>query len=211
MKRWHGFAAVAALVWMSPVLRADAILTYRGADGIDDPSTTIVEMAIGEETMVTVGVQDTSANGIGGGGLGLINFAGLADSAAPEVTLSDWYWFLDCPFGWGNCTPLPDPQAASFGPIIAVQTGGHLDLAQLNILLEPSVTAGETFEMSFGTVDGALSDGHLLGIPLDDNSNIMTILAVPEPSSLLLLIAAALGRGRPSLPRRDKPQLQRSN
>lgn len=202
------FAVVIGLSAATSVANADALLTYRGAGGVDDARTTAVEMEIGVPTKVTIGLQDTSEIGIPAGGITLINFAGLEDSAADEVSLSDYHWLvyvsLTCSFNPGfDCTLLPDPSVAVFAGPIAVPLGGHIDLATMTVLIDESVTPGSEFQLLFGDGETTLGDGNFSFVPIDDDSHIMNILAVPEPTSLMLLVAAFFGlvsrRGRAAL------------
>ncbi len=120
-----------------------------------------------------------------------IDFTGLGNSAANEVTLSSWAW-VPVPCEPGGCFPfpvLPDPQAVAFAGPFALPQGETVDLASLNILIDESVSEGSEFQLLFGDGKNTFGDGNFGFVPTDDGSHILTLVAVPEPGTCLLLFA----------------------
>ncbi len=162
-------------------------LTYVGSNGAD--GEILIDVDPAGDGMIDLSVSMTDAgDGVGGGGLSLINFTGLDASSPANVTLSDFVWTFEGSDNSNNwfTTDLPDPQAASFGPVATIGDGATVELATLAVAIT-GATVGDTFTLAFGTNNGAVSDGDLLGIPLENSSEIANFRVVPEPATLALL------------------------
>lgn len=178
-------------------VRAGAVLTY-SSNKHRVGNTIFYDFGDPDPSIhVAVAVQDAFGDGIPGGGLSMINFAGFGESAPDGVSISDFRWtFPD----WENpdiwfVANLPDPSAAAFASPLPVPNGGSVELAQFTITLAHGHPVG-LFSLTLGDPNSIFGDGEYELLPLADDSHILQI-AFPEPGTALILVSVFLcGRRR---------------
>ncbi len=197
MMRHMTMGLLLAVGTTAPV-RGDAELVFEGSDG-GEHGVLFIDSGTGDSSIeVVVGVRDPSGDGIGGGGISLIDFTGLEANAPADVELDDFRWTFagaDNPNSWFTM-PLPDPQAASFGPVASLPPSGTVELARLLVTVAGS-GSNLAFSLNFGDPATALADGNLEFLQMPPNGTLVNFWAgIPEPSTLALLVMGVCVPGR---------------